>query len=387
MPGRLSPPLLREAAQAPLRPRLLASTALLPAAALLLAAGAARAQPLPAPNAGPTGGRVVAGSAAITQTPGRTQITQSSDRAAIDWRQFNVGRDHHVDFRQPSAASWTLNRVTGPDPSVIAGRVTSNGGVALVNPSGVVFADGAQVNVGSLIASAANITNENFMAGRMAFDGPPRPGARVENRGRVTVRERGLAALVAPEVRNSGVIRARLGRVALAGGAEAFTLDLAGDGLVAIDVTRAVRQAPSGATALVTNSGVIEAEGGSVLLSAHAASGLVETLVESGGRATTDAALATAGDRPDERESRRFDCRAVGAETCPALPTVVDEPLRALVSLRLNRIGEDRPHQPVRDRLLARLFLREPALYQLRGRRGRLADPDVVLPDAIEDDY
>ncbi|MBX6374217.1 MAG: hypothetical protein IRZ13_08265, partial [Acetobacteraceae bacterium] len=81
MPGRLSPPLLREAAQAPLRLRLLASAALLPAAALLLlAAGAARAQPLPAPNAGPTGGRVVAGSAAITQTPGRTQITQSSDR-------------------------------------------------------------------------------------------------------------------------------------------------------------------------------------------------------------------------------------------------------------------------------------------------------------------
>src|SRR5690606_1831096 len=151
---------------------------------------------------------------------------------------------------------------------------------------------------------------------RMAFDGASaRPGARVENRGRVTVRERGLAALVAPEVRNSGVIQARLGRVALAGGAEAFTLDLAGDGLVAIDVTRAVRQAPAGATALVTNSGVIAAEGGSVLLSAHAASGLVETLVESGGRGTTGAALATAGDRPDEREAHRFDCRMVGAET------------------------------------------------------------------------
>lgn len=255
---------------------LLATTALLP-----IAAGPVMAQP--APNTGPTGGQVVAGQAGIAQATGRTTITQTTDRAAINWQQFNVGSQHTVQFVQPSQGSWTLNRVVGPDPSVIAGRVQANGGVAIVNQSGMVFAGGAQVNVGSLIASAAGITNENFMAGRMAFDQAARPGARVENHGTITVADRGLAALVGPGVANSGVIRARLGRVAL-GAAETFVLDLAGDGLIGIDVTQAVRTAPEGGQALVTNSGVIEAAGGSVLITAHAASGLVEDLVRQTGR-------------------------------------------------------------------------------------------------------
>ncbi|WP_244407611.1 filamentous hemagglutinin N-terminal domain-containing protein [Roseomonas fluvialis] len=267
---------------------LLATTALLP-----IAAGPVMAQP--APNTGPTGGQVVAGQAGISRAPGRTTITQGTDRAAIDWQQFNVGSQHTVQFVQPSQGSWTLNRVVGPDPSVIAGRVQANGGVAIVNQSGMVFARGAQVNVGSLIASAPGITNENFMAGRMAFDQAARPGARVENRGTITVADRGLAALVGPGVSNSGVIRARLGRVAL-GAAETFVLDLAGDGLIGIDVTQAVRTAPSGGEALVTNSGVIEAAGGSVLITAHAASGLVEDLVSQTGRISAPTVGTRAGE-------------------------------------------------------------------------------------------
>ncbi|MBU8537225.1 two-partner secretion domain-containing protein [Falsiroseomonas tokyonensis] len=249
------------------------------AAASGLAAAPAAGQ---APDARPSGGAVVAGQASISQTASRTQVNQASDRAVIEWQRFDVGRNHQVDIRQPAATSWSLNRVTGGDPSAIAGRVTSNGGVALVNPAGVVFHQGAQVDVGALIATTSDITNQNFVAGRMVFDGAPRPGARVENRGQVTVAQQGLAALVGPQVANSGTIRARLGRVALAAG-EAFALDLAGDGLLALDVTRQVATAPSGATALVTQSGTIEAEGGSVLLSARAASGVLENLVQAGG--------------------------------------------------------------------------------------------------------
>ncbi|MEO3475782.1 filamentous hemagglutinin N-terminal domain-containing protein [Roseomonas sp. CAU 1739] len=261
---------------------LLATTALLPVTGTALAQS-------------PTGGQVVAGQAAIAQSGNRTTITQGTNRAAIDWQQFNVGSQSTVQFVQPNQGSWTLNRVTGPDPSVIAGRIQANGGVAIVNQSGMVFAGGAQVDVGSLIASAANITNNNFMAGRMVFDGAPRPGARVENHGTITVADRGLAALVGPGVSNSGVIRANLGRVAL-GAAETFVLDLAGDGLIGIDVTRAVTTAPGGGAALVTNSGVIEAAGGSVLLSAHAASGLVEDLVRNTGRIEANSVGARTGE-------------------------------------------------------------------------------------------
>ncbi|NGM23151.1 filamentous hemagglutinin N-terminal domain-containing protein [Roseomonas stagni] len=238
-----------------------------------------------AADARPSGGQVVAGQASIGQTATRTQVNQASDRAVIEWQRFDVGAQHQVDIRQPAASSFSLQRVTGGDPSAIAGRITSNGGVALVNPAGVVFHQGAQVDVAALIATTSDITNQNFMAGRMVFDGQPRPGARVENRGTVTVADRGLAALVAPSVANSGTIRARLGRVALAGG-EAFALDLAGDGLLSLDVTRQVQAAPGGATALVTQAGTIEAQGGSVLLTASAASNVIETLVQASGSTT-----------------------------------------------------------------------------------------------------
>jgi filamentous hemagglutinin family protein len=231
-----------------------------------------------APDARPQGGAVVAGQASITQTPQRTQVEQSSQRAVIEWRGFDIGANHHVDIRQPDAAAWSLQRVTGPDPSAIAGRLTSNGGVVIVNPAGIVFHQGAQVDVAGLIATASDTTNQAFMAGRMVFDGAPRPGARVENQGTITLRDQGLAALVGPVAANSGTIRARMGRVAIAG-AEAVTIDLAGDGLLSFDVTRQVAGG-----ALATNSGTIAAEGGHVLLTAQAASGLVESVVEAGGR-------------------------------------------------------------------------------------------------------
>ena len=267
------------------RAALMVSTAL-QATAMLVLSLPADAQP--APNARPTGGVVVAGSAAIGQTANTTTINQSTQRAAVNWQSFDVGSQQRVDFRQPSASAMTLNRVVGPDPSRIAGRIDANGQVVLVNQSGVTFYKGAQVNTNGLMVSAVGITNQNFMAGKMVFDQPGSPNARVENQGTITVREAGLAALVAPQVANSGVINAKLGHVVLAG-AKTATLDLYGDGLLSLDVSNQVTQAPVGAdgkpvTALVTNTGVIVADGGTVQLTARAADGVVQNLVDAGGR-------------------------------------------------------------------------------------------------------
>ena len=271
------------------RGALLRSTALQASALLVLSLPAAslRAVAQPAPSARPQGGQVVAGAAAIAQSTATTTITQSSSRAAIDWRSFDVGSQQSVTFKQPSATSVTLNRVTGPDPSAIAGTINANGQIILTNPSGVTFYQGAQVNAQSVIVSAPGITNRNFMAGRMVFDKAAHPDARVENRGTITVKQAGLAALVAPSVVNSGVINAKLGQVVLAG-AQMHTLDMYGDGLVSIDVTGQVKQAPRGpdgkpVTALVTNTGTIIADGGVVQLTAKAADGVVQNLVRAGG--------------------------------------------------------------------------------------------------------
>jgi filamentous hemagglutinin family protein len=274
---------------------LLMSTALQATVALVLATPAI-AQP--APNARPTGGTVIAGSAAISSTATNTAINQSTQRAAVNWNSFNVGSQQSVTFAQPNASAVTLNRVTGPDPSQIAGRIDANGQVILVNQSGVTFYKGAQVNTNGLMVSAIGASDQsvkNFMAsptGTLALDQPGNPNARVDNRGDITVRQAGLAALVAPQVANSGTITAQLGHVVLAG-AKTATLDLYGDGLLSLDVTNQVTQAPAGATALVTNTGVIIADGGTVQLTARAADGIVQTLVQSGGKIRA----ATMGDQ------------------------------------------------------------------------------------------
>jgi filamentous hemagglutinin family protein len=257
----------------------------------------ARSQP--APNARPTGGAVSAGSASISYSPTATTIDQSSQRAAINWRSFNVGAQQSVNFVQPSASATALNRVKSPNPSQIAGKIDANGQVVLINQSGVIFYKGAQVNTAGLIVSAAGMSNANFMAGKMVFDKAARPNAAIVNQGTLTVKQAGLAALVAPRVANSGVIEAKLGHVVLAG-AKTATLDLYGDGLVSLDVSNQVTQAPLGrdgkpVSALVTNTGVIRADGGTVQLTAREASGLVHNLVEAGGTITAPSVGARTG--------------------------------------------------------------------------------------------
>ena len=49
----------------------------------------------------------------------------------------------------------------------------------------------------------------------------------------------GLVGSVAPQVENSGLIMVRLGKVSLASG-DTFTLDLAGDGILNVQVSDAV---------------------------------------------------------------------------------------------------------------------------------------------------
>ncbi|WP_417069668.1 filamentous hemagglutinin N-terminal domain-containing protein [Niveibacterium terrae] len=232
----------------------------------------------------PSGGQVVAGSATITNgAPGTQNIFQQSNRAIINWQGFSIAANETVNFVQPSASSVTLNRVLGNDPSAIFGRLNANGSVMLVNPNGIVFGAGSRVDVGGLVASTANIRDKDFMAGRYAFtQASPSTQAAIENHGHISIKDSGLAAMVAPRVRNAGVIEARLGRVAL-GAANTFTLDFHGDGLLSFGAGAAISEAPGGDGALVINSGEIRAEGGNVLLTARALKGVVDQVINTSG--------------------------------------------------------------------------------------------------------
>ncbi|NNM52050.1 MAG: filamentous hemagglutinin N-terminal domain-containing protein, partial [Pseudomonadales bacterium] len=218
----------------------------------------------------PQGGQVVAGQATIAQTPQSMTVTQSSSKAIINWSSFGIAGTESVDFVQPGTSSVILNRVIGQDPSQIYGHLTANGQVFLVNPNGILFAKGASVDVGGLAASTLNVSDSNFLAGKFSFTGNSQ--ANVDNQGQIQTSDAGYVALLGAHVSNEGRITARLGSVALAAG-QGITLDLANDGLLTLSVDQGTYQA------LVANGGIIEADGGQVLLTTQAAQSMLDTVV------------------------------------------------------------------------------------------------------------
>ena len=235
-------------------------------------------------HADPAGGQVVRGDAAITNDAGLTTIDQTSNRAVILWDDFSIATDEVVRFNQPSVDAATLNRVTGSAASIIEGLLTANGNILIINPAGILFSESARVDVGGLVATTADIADDNFMRGDLDFSIVAPNGSTVTNRGIISVAGGGLAALVAPGVENTGVIQARLGRVALGSGNQ-FTLDLYGDGLIRLPVAEAdlatmvTADGKTLATA-IGNTGTIEADGGRVYLLASTASHVLDQAIK-----------------------------------------------------------------------------------------------------------
>jgi filamentous hemagglutinin family protein len=221
----------------------------------------------------PSGGTVSAGSASVASGAGTMTINQTSQNAALNWQSFSIGQSEAVRFVQPNSGSVALNRVLGSDPSNILGSLSANGKVFLVNPNGVLFAKGAQVNVGGLVASTRDISDSDFMAGVYKFAGSG--NGTVVNQGSINA-DGGYVALLGASVSNEGVISARLGTVALAAG-NAITLDVAGDGLLNVAVNQGALNA------LAQNGGLIQANGGQVLLTALSAGNLLQSAVNNTG--------------------------------------------------------------------------------------------------------
>lgn len=245
------------------------------AASLLLACGSSLAY------AQPVGGVVSAGSANISSMPGNMTINQNSQNVAINWQSFNINKGESVNFVQPNSSSVALNRVLGSDASSIMGNLSANGKVFLVNPNGVLFGKDASVNVGGLVASTLNITDADFMANtdsmaktkNYKFSGTET--GTVVNQGAINA-DGGFVALLGANVSNQGVIAAKLGTVALAAG-KAMTLDVAGDKLLNIVVNQDVLNA------LVENGGLIQANGGQVLMTTQTAGSLLANAVNNTG--------------------------------------------------------------------------------------------------------
>ena len=227
--------------------------------------------------ANPQGGVVSAGSATINSNGNELDINQSTGSAVIDWRSFNIAKGELTKITQPSASAIQLDRVNDIYASQIFGTLTANGRVVLINPNGVFFGQGSQINVASLTASTANISNSAFMAGgKLQFNQAGNPDAAIINEGTITAQEAGLVGFVAPRVENDGVITAQLGRIQLASG-DTFTLDMAGDKLISVAVSDDVKQQ------IVSNTGLLKADGGKIALTAAAGRSVVDSLITNSG--------------------------------------------------------------------------------------------------------
>lgn len=99
---------------------------------------------------------------ATVSTPAAGQMVivqnESAPRAYIEWRDFSIGAQAGVTVQQLNGSSVLLNRVVGvggaPPISRIDGTLGATGQVFILNPAGIVFGAGAQVQVGSLLAAA-----------------------------------------------------------------------------------------------------------------------------------------------------------------------------------------------------------------------------------------
>ena len=88
------------------------------------------------------------------------RLVQPDSFNTYNWDSFNIGVGDSVTFQQPSESSSALNYIHQNSISKIAGQLSANGNLYLINQNGFLFGDGAMVNVGSLVASVLNIDEQ-----------------------------------------------------------------------------------------------------------------------------------------------------------------------------------------------------------------------------------
>lgn len=215
-------------------------------------------------HANPNAPAVVSGQASF-HVSGKTLTVTNAPGTIINWQGFSIAADELTRFLQQSPVSAVLNRVVGANPSEILGRLQSNGRVFLVNPNGILFGAGSQLDVAGLVASTLNLSNADFLAGRNAFSGSGGEG-RIANQGNIVTAAGGKVYLVAPQVENSGIIRAPSGEIILAAGSTVRLVD-ASFPSIQVEVSAAGSDIPLGRldaggklfTFLVKQSGVVSA--------------------------------------------------------------------------------------------------------------------------------
>lgn len=159
-------------------------------------------------------------------------IQQSADKAVVDWNSLNLNRGETLNFDQQGNRNWQiLNLIHSASPSSISGNLNADGHVYLYNANGIVFGDGAQINVGSLTATTLKIDTDLFVNGLLsgdrknpvfAEDGLNNGFVKVDVGANINTTSGGRVMLLAPNVTNNGVIQTPDGQTILAAGHKVY---------------------------------------------------------------------------------------------------------------------------------------------------------------------
>lgn len=174
--------------------------------------------------ANPNAPAVVHGQASFS-TQGNTLTVTNSPGAVINWQGFSIAGNEITRFIQQSQSSSVLNRVVGMSPSAILGALQSNGRVFLINPNGITIGAGASIDVAGFVASTLNMSDGDFIAGRMRFSQGHTAAGAVVNQGSINTAGGGMVYLVGRDVQNSGIIRSPGGEIMLAAGKSVELVD------------------------------------------------------------------------------------------------------------------------------------------------------------------
>ncbi len=256
-----------------------AAAALAVAAAFAVHTGQLHAQSVPI--------GAIHGSASFTRNGSNLLVTTTNGagtaHSAIDWRSFSVPGGSVTHFQQPTAASTSINRVLGPDPSAIFGTLSSNGKLVLVNPAGITVGKGALVDTAAFTAMTLRMSDADALAGRIAGSADGAGVLQVD--GHVIARS-GDVVLIGSKVQtgSEAVVQAD-GAVVLAAGQKA---ELTGRGLEGIHL-----EVQGGNEAL--NLGTLQGDAVGIFANTLRHSGLVQAqaVTSEGGRVVLK---ATGGD-------------------------------------------------------------------------------------------
>jgi filamentous hemagglutinin family protein len=197
---------------------------------------------------------------------GITQDMIVSDGAIGHFSDFDIAAGHTVTCVQPGANANALFRVFSDNGTQILGQFNANGNVFLIDPAGILFGANSQVNVNKLVASTLDIDDEVFLAGNYEFIAGADIGE-VVNYGEINAVEG--AALIGSRVLNYGTIATDSGGFVVMAAGDRVLLGEPGSKIV-VEMDSVTLSGPGNPQGFgnVVNEGEITAPGGTVVLAA-----------------------------------------------------------------------------------------------------------------------